>query len=244
MSKSNIQQRAEKAEHLMETLNSIFLGFIPGGHAAEAFLNYRDDLKTKRVLNFLEGFSLALQEIAEEKEIDMSVFTGEDFVDVFDCIIAKIQITKSELKINRFKRILLRQAVSINDDFLINRYIQFIEDLSDIQIIILDKLIEFNKPMPVNFIELIQNKNENITVNKLHKSIDIQVGKSLINIPIMDIDFYVNDLISRGLIINKKTTQRMSIPDRNIGENIIQENEIQKFELSRVGREFVSYLKE
>ena len=54
MEKSKIEKRAEKVTFGIEQFQKMVLGFMPSGHVIEGFLNYRSELKQKRVLDFAE----------------------------------------------------------------------------------------------------------------------------------------------------------------------------------------------
>jgi hypothetical protein len=245
MSKSNIEIRAERAEHLMEKLNSVFLGFIPGGHTAEAFLNYRDELKTKRVLKFLEGFSIALQEIAEEREIDVSVFTSEDFIDVFDSIIAKVQTTKSNIKIERFKNILLKQTVQNTVDQMMVKYINLLNDLNEIQIILLEILSK--EKSAIDFFAIVSkciNKQGFVSMTNVNTLVEFNLGTVNINIDTDTIQFLLNDLETKGLFNNEvieTSREKVGFLSLDKGEKIYSKK---LYKLSSVGIEFLNLIKQ
>lgn len=135
MKKSNIERREERVVYGLEQFQKMVLGFMPGGHVIESFLNYRSDLKQKRVLDFSESLKNAFeQELG--KDLENYNFENEDFVDLMDSVLTKVQNNRSQFKLDRFKAIIVNSVKERND--LSQVYVNLTESLNEIQVKILD----------------------------------------------------------------------------------------------------------
>lgn len=243
ISKSKIEKREEKLDHFMDSMNKVLFGFLPGGNAAEVFLNYRNDLKTKRALTFIENFSLALSEIYAENEISVEDFTNEDFVDVFDAIISKIQHTKSEIKLARFQSILLNQCLAPEKDYLISKYISLIDELNEIQIMMLDKIAVDVFAKTISNIPLyFQPKNHDHKLYPPHVTI-IEITGERIEIEKSELEFLFTELVSKGLI-NHTQKERKASTTQFIARSFDKSPQIdQTYKVTNFGLKFLEILK-
>lgn len=112
----------------------MILGFLPGGHVIDGFLNYRSSLKQKRMIQFSNSLKIIFEKELGES-IDEYNFETEDFVDIIDSIFNKVLNTKSEKKLDRFKAIIVNQIKSNSD--LAQVFIDLITKLNDIEVDIL-----------------------------------------------------------------------------------------------------------
>lgn len=136
MNKSEVEKREEQTVYGLEQFQKMVLGFMPAGHVIEGFLNYRDGLKQKRILDFSESLkSIFERELG--KKLDTYNFETEDFVDVFDSVISQIQNTRSNKKLNGFQAILVNNIRGKSD--LVQTFIDLISRLNDMEIDILNK---------------------------------------------------------------------------------------------------------
>lgn len=143
MKKSNIEKREELAVHAVEQIQKAVLGFMKGGHVVEAFLNYRSGLKRKRLVDFTDSLK---QVFESELSIDLDDynFESEDFVDLIDLIMNKVQTTKSIEKLNAFRGIFINSLILDSFD-LTQVYIELTTSLHEKQIEILRKFISTNE---------------------------------------------------------------------------------------------------
>src|SRR5690606_11994803 len=99
-------------------------------------------------------------------------------------------------KLEKYKDILVRQIIQPETkDLLFLRYVQLIEELNEVQIILMAEVIKNNFPLDVSgFVEKIKLPSD---------SIDDLITKY----PPEDIDFYLTDLISRGLMREQEVSK-------------------------------------
>lgn len=234
---SKKERVGEVAQSAVESFQRMALGFIPGGHVLEEFLNFRSNLKQKRILDFSERLRVALQEIAGVNNIERA-FTTEEFVDVFDLVIKRVQNTNSEFKLERFKNILIKQIVEPIDLFTTLRYAEMLNDMEDIHIKILDELKTYSGiPFISDFAHLL---TANYEVKHLHTNatVDIEIAGNTMQLEKSEIDFYGNQLVSLGLILKRteakssKATMRKRI---STSEYYI---------ISATGERFLEFIKE
>lgn len=128
-------------KHSLEVFQKMVLGFMPGGHVVDEFLNFRGNLKQKRIIDFSESVKIALEEISG-KEMDSGCFTTEDFVDVFESLINKVQNTKSLYKIERFRNIMVQQIVDPIESHETLKFVHILDQLQDVDLVILLKMKE------------------------------------------------------------------------------------------------------
>lgn len=227
-------------EFLLERLQKVFLGFLPGGHAAEIFLNYSSELKNQRVLRFIESFSKAIEENFPHLSITIDDFTTEDFVDVFDAVIQKVRNTKSIDKQERFKKILLGYFQQSEFDELIYKYLELIDRLTEIQLLVLryyaHPLSKFNKQLSTSsFMDKINVGNNKMTIKTAEFSFEVE--KSSFN-------FYVNDLVAMGLLEMNvySESEKISFTENDFIQPKISSK--RTYLLSSFARNFLDFLKE
>ena len=129
-------KKIDKKEILVSTLKSIF-GAVPFGGTAlnELFFEYNGQLKQKRLNNFVEILS---ENFTEESGIKLENIKTEDFNDLFESVLQRVVRTKSELKLQRFKDILIKQLVSPSEQSELNdHYLDLISNLTEEEIAIL-----------------------------------------------------------------------------------------------------------
>ena len=97
----------DKKEIIVSTVKSLF-GAIPFGGTAlnELFFEYNGQLKQKRLNQFVE---ILAENFTEDSEINLDNIKTENFSDLFESVLRRVVQTKSELKLNRFKDILIKE---------------------------------------------------------------------------------------------------------------------------------------
>ena len=147
--------KIDKKEILISTVKSIF-GAVPFGGTAlnELFFEYNGQLKQKRLNNFIEILS---DNFTEESGIKLENIKTEDFNDLFESVLRRVVRTKSELKLQRFKDILIKQLIRPSEHSELNdHYLELISTLTEEEITILynhrhftleyeDKITEMNR---------------------------------------------------------------------------------------------------
>jgi hypothetical protein len=195
--------KAEKtALFTVEVLREMVLGFIPGGHLVEGFLNFNSGLKQSRIIDFAESLKKVLEENVG-RELDSTDFENEDFVYVFETVINKVQNTKSKFKRDRFRCILAKQIVSPALSHEVESYIKLLDELGDVEIIMLN-LVELRKPrilkgqFPVPLAKF--NREKPIVEPGAQTKSFIRIGEE--DVPVTDhqIDFLEQGLVNKGLL--------------------------------------------
>jgi hypothetical protein len=126
----------DKKEVSVSVLKSIF-GTIPYGGALldELFFEYNGRLKQNRLNKFIE---ILAENFTKNTEIDLSNIKTEDFSDLFESILRRVVQTKSELKLLRFKDILITELRKPSENVeLIDHYLDLITNLTEEEITIL-----------------------------------------------------------------------------------------------------------
>lgn len=183
MKKSDKERNAEVLLYTLEEIQKIITGFIPGGHLIDGFWNFRSGLKQKRLLDFAESLKKLL-----EKELGNNLknyhFETEDFVDVFDSIMNKVQYTKSETKLNSFKAIIVNSIKCKSD--LTQVYIDLISKLNDKEIEMLKHFMKSEQSRKkkieqiYKFKSLLDNKQSNVErLKRLAQIGEIQPHQSI-----------------------------------------------------------------
>lgn len=221
MKKNLKETRSEAINHAVTTLRDISLSFMPGGQVVDSFLSFRSKLKEKRLLSFVEQLRKVF-----ELELDFDLvnynFETEDFVDIMDSILKKVLETKSEIKLIRFRNILAKQIISPIDNLVVNNYVRLVNELNEIELVMLERIPKLDK----RFYNGISEKHllHYITEIEYHKANEalshgfkIKIGLQEVFVSGRDLSFYINNLVSKGLLsrIQTGTTRVGDISGRN-----------------------------
>ncbi|MBL1279151.1 MAG: hypothetical protein COA33_002715 [Fluviicola sp.] len=186
-----------------EEFRKLALSFIPAGAAVNSFLDYQAGLKQKRIIDFSEKFKDVLELILGRK-LHADDFTNEDFVDIMESVMGKVQSTKSILKLELFKNILLKKVVtpSLERDTLIQAVKQ-VDELNESQIIILGAFMNRKLTIgKISFSSIISHLNrvglKVISTNSYGQEIEYKGEEPFISKKL--VIYYFNDLINRGLV--------------------------------------------
>ena len=123
-------------EIVVSTFKSIF-GLIPyGGNALdELIFEYNGRIKQNRLNRFIEVLE---DNFTAESGINLENIKTEDFNDLFESVLRRVVQTKSELKLIRFKDILVKELSSPSENAeLIDHYLDLISNLTEEEISIL-----------------------------------------------------------------------------------------------------------
>lgn len=226
------EKSGELAKHSLESFQRMALGFMPGGHVVEEFINFRSTLKQKRILDFSESVKKALEEIAKT-EIDPGNFTSEKFVDLMDAVYKRVQESSSEKKLESFKNILVNQIIEPTSETpMLIKYVQLVEQLDDAQILILSDFrfwIEKDETV-TNIIvayEGIHAKNlkDDDKIERLSNRLGRVISRA-------EVEYFTNELVSIGLVKNN-----VEIETQMGGSNTKND-----FKISKIGIDFLNFI--
>lgn len=135
-----INKNGDVIYHTADEFFKAVLSFIPLGIIADSFLNFQGNLKRRRVIEFSESLKKVLESLGG-RELHANDFNNEDFVDIMESVYKRVQNTKSDYKLERFKNILTQQIIQRPNDYeLTLKYVSLVSTLADIQIVILNKM--------------------------------------------------------------------------------------------------------
>ncbi|MBU1580479.1 MAG: hypothetical protein KJ754_13690, partial [Bacteroidetes bacterium] len=126
----------DRQEILKSVVRSIF-GAVPFGGTAlnELFFEYNGQIKQKRLNRFV---AILEEYFTEDSGINIDNIKTEDFNDLFESVLRRVVQTKSELKLLRFKDILIRELNSPSENTELNdHYLDLISSLTEEEITIL-----------------------------------------------------------------------------------------------------------
>lgn len=222
---SEKEKRGEVALSIAQSFQKMVLGFMPGGHVVDEFLNFRSKLKQERVLQFSESLSQALTQFSDN-EIDESNFTTEAFVDIFDNVIKEVQLTNSAIKLERFKKIVVKQIVEPELYTEIQRYLLVVQEMNDIECELLEGISKNTRLLMRSSVKQIISE-----AGFDDKIVNMRIADDTIEISEGAILFHVNRLISLGLV---KTSIVNALGKRNI----------ETLSLSEFGESFLKFIRE
>lgn len=220
----------ENFDVISEGVINAILSFIPAGPLLSGFLNYRNNLKQKRILDFSESVKKALEEI-DGKELHASNFETEDFVDVIEAVYMRVINTRSVYKLERFRNIIVNQIIEQRIETpMFNKYIQLLDQLDDAQIVILDTFRNWEGKKIIS-IAVAYLGNEHVIFPGAH--VLEQLSKKLErNVTLSEAEYYMNELVSLGLI------QNITISITAVGKNSPHNN----YQISSIGKSFLKFI--
>lgn len=134
----------DKREILNSTARSLF-SLIPyaGTALTELVFEYSGRVKQNRLNHFIDVLS---EGFTKDSDVNLENIKTENFSDLFEAVIKRVLTTKSELKLKRFKDILLRELVTPSQDpEFVDVYLDLITKLSEDELLILYGHRHFNK---------------------------------------------------------------------------------------------------
>lgn len=186
-------KKDEKTELLNSVAKTIF-SVIPyaGTALTELVFDYNGRIRQNRLNKFVEILST---EFTNNNEIEIENIKTENFNDLFEAVIKRVYTTKSELKLNRFKDILIRGLKEFDNNFeFVDVYLDLITDLSEDELMILFEHRHFGKKYNIEVLrkkELAEQLNKAIENRK--KEI-ISIGTSRYAIQINEIEKERNNI--------------------------------------------------
>lgn len=213
-------QKKENANKIvlsgLESFQRMALGFMPGGHVIEEFLNFRTRLKQERILCFADSLSEFFKECKNDIPPNEANYISEDFVDIFEAVINKVQTTNSSIKLEYFRNLVINQLTSSSaNDILSNKIIQTVDELNDIQLVLLMLIFEEKRAPTIYDLHLkFQMKNVYIRLSEkdeLPSDINTEcVFESSIFV------YFLDELVRMGLIEAKEIDGEANIPTREL----------------------------
>ena len=220
--------------HTAEEFQKLALSFIPGGPVIDTFLNFRANLKQKRIIAFSGSLKDALENIAG-RQLHADDFANEGLIDVMELVMSKVHSTKSIYKLDRFRNILLKQIVAPAELDETIKCIRILDELQDIDLHILSEMRD-NDSMQhqSNFVKLLTGSDETLQDDHI---IQIEIGGNTVNLIVGDIEFYVNRLTSLGLF--KVRTVHMTSSNKRKRSTTKQ---YQTLLISNMGKRFLNFI--
>jgi hypothetical protein len=129
-------KKPDAKEILISSTKSLF-GAVPFGGTAlnELIFEYNGRIKQKRLNDFVEVLADGFN---EESGINIENIKTEDFNDLFESVLRRVVQTKSELKLIRFKDILVKELTQPSERAeIIDHYLDLISTLTEEEITIL-----------------------------------------------------------------------------------------------------------
>ncbi|MCO6499529.1 MAG: hypothetical protein J5I47_04010 [Vicingus serpentipes] len=127
--------KEETKDIIKNTYESIYKSIISnipivGTALNELAFDYSSRLKQERLNNFLRKLMEYIYRI-DENIINIDNIKTEEFHDAFESIIQQVARTKSEIKLERFRNILLKQLIALDNYDIVETYINITAKLSD-----------------------------------------------------------------------------------------------------------------
>lgn len=145
----------DKVEIFKSGLKSIF-GAVPVAGTAlnELFFEYNSNIKQKRLNRFIEILS---EYFSQNSSINIDNIKTENFNDIFESVLKRVVLSRSDLKLIRFKDILVNELLNPTEQpELVDWYIEFIADLSEIEL----KILFYHKDFNNDYEVMIDNYNK------------------------------------------------------------------------------------
>lgn len=171
-------EKVDTREILISSAKSIF-GAVPFAGTAlnELFFEYNGNIKQKRLNNFVEILS---EYFSTNTDDNIKNIKTEDFNDIFESVLRRVVRTKSNLKLIRFRDILIKELNSpTKETELIDLYLDLITSLSEEELIILYNHRHFDKTYTEELDKLqgLKTEYQKVLENKKRETIIISRSK-------------------------------------------------------------------
>ncbi len=226
----------DQINHLSELTQKHILKLFPGGEIVEDILNYQSELNKKRTVGFVNDL---INKILDEYGNDLSFedLKNESFSDLLNRVLQKIQNTNSEFKKNRFRDILILKFEIKSEDLLFEKFVDLLDKVNDIQIIILKELSENDQfkfgvgahkgtEIIKSYIDKIERKVRNRSFIEFLAFYCSKDKKS-------ENEFFILELASLGLI--------KTVPSKG-GFDSYQRSQSPKYMNTEIGEKFLSFI--
>jgi hypothetical protein len=165
-------------KEILTTIGKSLLGIIPYGGTAlnELIFEYSDTIKQNRLNRFVE---ILAENFTKESGIEVENIKTEDFHDLFESVLRRVVRTKSELKLIRFKDILIRQLTNPSERVELNdHYLDLISNLTEEEITILYNHRHFTLEFEEKINDMNRHKDNLGALENQMKKETIVIGKS------------------------------------------------------------------
>ena len=228
-------KKDDALEHSKGEFKKLALSFIPGGGVLESVLDYQSNLKQKRIIDFSSSVHEVLSNIAG-RELHARDFKNEDFIDIMESVFKKVLTTKSKYKLERFRNILVVQIVQPIEAHESLKYVQILDELQDIDLVILSKMRDKDRMSYMSNFQKLLTGNDGLMEDD--EPVEIVAGDNTIIIAVGDIEFYVNRLISLGLL-KLHTVQMASTVSRS---RKVKSKNYKTILISKMGKKFLDFI--
>lgn len=160
-------QEFDKKELLVSATKSAF-SMIPfaGTALTELVFDYNGRIKQERINRFVELLS---EYFTHNHNVQIHNIKTEDFNDLFESVIKKVVVTKSEEKTKRFRDILIKELNNPSEiTELTALYLELIDTLSEEEIIVLEGLSNFDNNY---YIQLDNQSNLKSELSKINEEL-------------------------------------------------------------------------
>lgn len=204
------------------------IGAIPyiGTLLNEVIFDFRGRIKQERCNRFINELTKYMASI-DEKCIDFAFIKSDDFSDLFESIIRRVIYNRSEEKMHRFKKILVKQMMVPSHSDYTETFLDLVERLNEKQIEILSayKDAGCNDSSKGN-----DTKHEHKEKTLYDKSkLDSYRKNEYYNIDEETYKFYVQDLASKALLIDN-------------GMNIVGAGPMELLDITGFGHAFLGFI--
>jgi hypothetical protein len=189
------------------------VGAIPfvGTALNECIFDCRGRVKQDRVNRFIEELTIYMTSVSEN-QINFDYIKSEEFGDVVESIMKRIVYNKSEEKMHRFKKILVKEMMAPSFSDYSETFLDIISNINEKQIEILDNYRKIENG------ELTSDENladRNVLDANKEINSDAYLSHNYYNLDKSTYNFYVQDLISKSLLIddsmNRYSTRPLTI---------------------------------
>lgn len=253
-------EQLDKKELFNSMAKSIF-SIIPfaGTAITELVYEYNGRIRQNRLNKFVEFLS---EGFSNENELDIKNIKTEHFNDVFEAVIKRVFTTKSEVKLKRFRDIIIKELRSPHSETeLIEIYLELITTLSEEEIIILNEHRHFDKYYNLEITQrneisdrlnqAIENKKKETIVIGQSKFSDTiakvtaeleTINKTHKKIECLRKFDYYNITDEKFLFYKQRLYSKGLLIDSGIGR--IGVDTFQMMSITEFGKEFVEFIKE
>lgn len=203
MAKSEIEKRNQDAEDYLDIFKSYLVNKVPlFGDELNLILNARSDIRKGRILKFFVKFREEMERVYG-KPLDEDDITSEEFIDVMDAVMAKVQTTRSEIKLEYYRNILINQLLNKSaNEILVKKIIQTVDELNELQLLLIHSIRNYKQkgefPTLYDVIVFFGSNNFHIRISKgdeLPANVESdQVMESGIFL------YFVEELVSKNIV--------------------------------------------
>ncbi|MEF3355816.1 hypothetical protein PV403_22040 [Paenibacillus sp. GYB006] len=226
-----------------EIFTSIFKGTISaipyvGGGLNELLFEYKSRIAQRRINVFVESFLMHLSTLG--LEYDERVIRSDEFIDIYFAVIKRVIETKSEYKLKIYRDILIS---GLNTDYQSDFKETFLDLVSRLDYIEIEILKLYEKTGREGSTDTNKGFNKCIVselTSASYKERIFKIIKSEVeHLSTIEIEgryeFYISDLISKSLLLDKKTISNTYEDMRREGFTMLY--------ITDFGKEFIQFIR-